>query len=365
VFTQLKQILLRVLTTRAAWPLLLSVGLLCLAGFLALEVVSPARADAQQRNLLLGLVVLLVALIPNVLTIGRFSYLLYGLALLTLVVVLFTTPINGARRWFMTPWGMQLQPSELAKIATILALGWYLRYRKDMTRWAGLIIPALLALVPAALILIEPDLGTALLFPPVLLAMLFAARIRVKYLLIVCMLALVLAPGLYPLLRPYQQQRVRSLFLQFADDAEHQRGAGYHLQQSKVTLGAGGVMGSGLEGADHIRHGILPEAYTDFIYAVVGSQFGFVGCVSVLLLYLGFAAAGMEIAVGTRDPYGRYVAVGLTFLIVSQALINIAMTVGLAPVVGIALPFVSYGGSSLMGSLLAVGLLLNISIRRR
>jgi len=267
---------------------------------------------------------------------------------------------------FGGPAGTQLQPSELAKITFVLALAWYLRYAKSLRTLEGLIFPFLLALLPFTLILVEPDLGTALLFPLVLYAMLLAAGARMRHLVIIALVAILAMPGAYPFLRPYQQARINSLILTTfnkADD-EHRSGAGYHALVSKRVIGSGGPTGQGGEGVRPITQGLLPAAYTDFIFSVVGAEWGFRGCMIVILLYFGFLAAAVEIASSTRDPFGRLLVVGLACTILFQATINLHMTVGIMPVVGVALPFVSYGGSSLLTSLLAVGLLLNVSVRR-
>jgi len=363
----LRQILLRVLTTHVAWPILISIGLLCTVSILALELVSPERASRQQVWLAVGGGVLLISLLPHYQVIGRIAWALYGFTLLLLVAVFLAPEVAYTHRWFTFPGGTLFQPSELAKISFVLVLAWYLRHRKDLHTLGGLVVPFLLALIPAALILQEPDLGTALLFPLVLFAMLVAARARMKHLVTIAVVALLALPGAYPFLRPYQQTRVLSQIKvvtgQAENDAAYIMGPGHQPYLSKIAIGSGGLTGHGAEGGRAITRS-LPEAYTDFIYAVVGAEWGFVGCTLVLLFYLGFFAASVEIAGSTRDMFGRLLVVGLACMILAQATINLSMTVGLAPVVGVALPFVSYGGSSLLASLLAAELLLNVSVRR-
>lgn len=361
----LKAILLRVLTTHVAWPILISIGLLCTVSILALELVSPERAAKQQIWLCIGAGVILVALFPHYHILGRVAWALYGFTLFLLVAVFFAPEVAYTHRWFTLPGGTQFQPSEVAKISFVLVLAWYLRHRKDLQTLGGLVVPFLLALVPAVLILQEPDLGTALLFPLVLYAMLVAAGARMKHLVLIAVVAILAMPGAYPFLRPYQQDRIKSQLLVVTgrETEAHRSGDNFQRHMSLVAIGSGGFTGHGAEGGRAIVK-ILPEAYTDFIYAVVGAEWGFVGCALVLLFYLGFFAACIEIGGSTRDMFGRLLVVGLACIILGQATINLSMTVGLAPVVGVALPFVSYGGSSLLTSLLAAGLILNVSVRR-
>lgn len=365
----LKKILLRVLTTRSAWPVLVCVGLLCAVSLLALDLASPERADKQRLWLLIGSGVVFLALLPSYNLLGRLAIAFYGLTLLLLVAVFFAPEVQYTHRWFVLPiggpGGTQLQPSELAKISFIMLLAWYLKYAKNVDTLEGLLLPFALAIVPAGLILVEPDLGTALLFPLVLYAMLLAAGARMRHLMVIALVAVLAMPGAYPFLRPYQQERIRSLALTVmghADEA-HRSGPGYQAYQSQLAISSGGLTGQGAAGARAISQ-MLPEAYTDFIYAVVGAAWGLLGCGLVILLYLGLFGAAMEIAASTRDLYGRLLVVGLACTLLFQATMNLLMTVHIMPVVGVALPFVSYGGSSLLTSLLAAGLLLNVSIRR-
>jgi rod shape determining protein RodA len=362
----LRKILSRILTTRMAWPILICVALLCATSLFALQLADPARASKQQLWLLIGGIVVFISLLPHYNFLGRIAYGLYTLTLLLLIAVFFAPEIAFTHRWFVLPGGTQLQPSELAKIAFVLVLAWHLRYSKNLRTLEGLLWPFLLALIPFCLILIEPDLGTALLFPLVLYAMLLAAGARLRHLLTIAFVAILAMPGAYPFLRPYQQQRIVSQITEVwgrADEA-HRSGPGYQAFHSQIAIASGGPSGQGGEGAKPIQQGLLPYAYTDFIYAVVGAEWGFMGCGLVILFYLGFLAAAVEIAASTRDLYGRLLVIGLACTILFQAIINMNMTVGILPVVGVALPFISYGGSSLLTSLLAAGLLLNVSVRR-
>ncbi len=366
-----KFLLSRLITTRIAWPLLLAIGLLCAASVQALKISAPDLVQKQQVYMALGTLLMLGIVLVNYQWIGRFSFAFLILVVVTLGAVLLTNPINGSRRWFILPGGVQLQPSELAKMAFVLALAWYLRFRKNHRELAGLIGPFLIMFVPMGLVMVEPDLGTALLFPPTLYAMLIAAGVRIRHLLLITLIVVCALPGLFPLLQGYQKQRIIDMITQIKEHATGNnseqpdyRGSRFQQHQCEIALGSGGNWGQGPEGGDIIKRGFLPEAHTDCIFAVVGIQWGFAGCVMVLLLYLAFFGAAMEIAGSTKEPFGRLVAVGLSSMILFQAIINMAMVVGVLPVVGIALPFISYGGSSLVANMIAVGVLLNISVRR-
>ncbi len=344
--------------------MLMAVALLFIASMLAVHASAPGRVAAQQLHMIIGLVVLVGVMIPNYQRIGSLSYIFLFGACLLLGAVLLASPIKGSHRWFLLPGTIAFQPSELAKPAFVLAVAWYLHFRKDCRTLGSLVVPFLITIIPMGMILVEPDLGTALLLPFTLYAMLIAAGARFRHLLLIAIIALVALPGFYPFMHTYQKQRIIAMFEQGQGTARQLRGDMYQQHQSKITEGSGGLWGQGLSGADHVRHGLLPEAYNDFIFAVVGNQWGFAGSAGVLLLYLAFYGAALEIAASTDEPFGRVMVVGLSSLIVMQAMINIAMTTGLCPVVGIALPFVSYGGSSLVTDMLAVGLMLNVSVRR-
>lgn len=291
------------------------------------------------------------------------SYPIYGCCLLLLVLVFFMPAKNYSHRWI--PLGlMDFQPSEIAKLAFIAALARYLMHRESFRTWRGLAVPFLMAVVPIALILKEPDLGTSLLFIPVLFAMLFAAGARPRHLATVALLGILASPFLWMQMSAEQKSRIVSVFTQ-KTGGEAPRGDGYHLHQSKQVLALGGVFGSRITGMPlkSRRAYHLPESRTDFVFCLVGERWGLIGCLAVLILYCVIFARGLLIAGETRDPYGRLLAVGIVSLIGSQVLINTAMAVGLLPITGMTLPLMSYGGSSLLTMCLALGLLVNIALR--
>jgi cell division protein FtsW (lipid II flippase) len=259
---------------------------------------------------------------------------------------------------------MNFQPSELAKLAFILAVSRYLMYRENYRRLSGLAIPFALTFVPMGLILKEPDLGTALLFLPVLLAMLFAAGAKLTHLSLISFLGVLASPVFWLAMSPEQKSRITTLFLQ-RDGGPTPPGDGYHLHQSKQVLALGGLAGSQFDGTtvdDPLAYH-LPACRTDFVICMIGERWGLVGTLAVLALYLFLIGRGLFIAAATREPFGRLLAVGIVTLLATQTIINVGMTVGLVPVTGITLPLLSYGGSSLLFTCLALGLLMNVSMR--
>lgn len=347
--------------------------ILCTLALMVIGVTGISRGDQLagdtefgSRQLLwivLGWPVVIGVSSINYRILARYSYLILAATLVLLLAVYFCPPINGARRWI--PLGIfNLQPSELAKIAFILALASHLRFRENYRRLSGLLVPFLITLVPVALILKEPDLGTSLLFLPVLYAMLFAAGARPRHLILVASLGIAVLPVLWLGMSPEQQSRITSVFQQ-RDGGPTPRGDGYHLHQSKQLLALGGLYGSEFSGdaVDDPLAYHLPASQTDFVFCMVGERWGLIGCLVTLAIYLVLYGRGLMIAAATREPFGRLIAVGIVALLATQTVINTGMTVGLMPITGLTLPLVSYGGSSLLTTCLAIGLLVNVGLR--
>ncbi len=353
---------------RAPWSILFCTGaliLLGLAGILRGDDMSGTGNFAARQMVWVGLSLpaLLVATFVPYRTLKRFSYPLFAVSLLLLSAVYLLPPRNGARRWI--PLGvMYFQPSELAKLAFVMALAQYLMYRSNYRRLAGLILPFVLTLIPVALILREPDLGTSLLFLPALFAMLFAAGARPRHLTCIGLLGVAVLPALWLGMTAEQKSRVVTVFTQ-RDGGTVPKGDGYQLHQSKQALAFGGLWGSEEMGgiAEEPTTFHLPAGRTDFVFCLVGERFGFCGAALTLLLYLVLFGRGLMIAAGTREPYGRLLAVGIIALLATQTLINVGMTVGLMPITGMTLPLMSYGGSSLLSTCIALGLLMNVGMR--
>jgi cell division protein FtsW (lipid II flippase) len=326
-----------------------------------------------------GIVLMLAALGPSYQKLGRFTYPIYGLVVFMLLLLVvghfldkfglpglpFVPERRATFRWIgMGPF--QIQPSEFMKVALILALARYLRFRSTYRRWRGLIPPFLLTMLPMVLILFQPDLGTLLMLLPVLFAMLFVAGARFRHLAIIILLGCASMPVFYVYgMKGYQRERIQVLFRQNIDDEAWHMDQGYQLRQSKIALGTGGVTGQGYRSGVFVQYdGLLPEEHNDFIFAIIGHQWGLLGGLLVIIAYGVIVLFGLEVATVTNDPFGRLLAIGVVVMIVVQALLNICMTIGLAPITGMTLPFVSAGGSSLWANFIALGLLMNVAKRR-
>ena len=280
--------------------------------------------------------------------------LVAGAAFLCLIVLAMGASVNGARRW-LTVGPVVFQPSELAKVAIAVWAAAYLTQRKPPKTLGELARPlGLVFAVFALLIMLEPDLGTTITLMLMLIGVLVVAGTPMR--LVATSTVLVSAVGLAAIwMEPYRRER----FLSFLNPWHDQLGAGFQSVQAMIGLGSGGVLGKGL-GESLLKMNYLPEAHTDMIFAIIGEELGLIGVMLVLAAYAVFAWAGYSIAIQCKDPFGKRLAVALTTLICGQAIINIAAVLGLAPLTGIPLPFVSAGGSSLVVALAAVGLLLNI-----
>lgn len=289
------------------------------------------------------------------------SYPLYLLTLVLLVLVYFFPARFGARRWI--PLGpISVQPSEIAKLTFIMALSEYLMFRRNHRTVLGLLPPFIMTVLPVLLILKEPDLGTALLFFPVLFGMLYTAGARRWHLIATILLGIAASPVVWMNMSAEQKSRVTAVFLQ-QDGSAPDMGDGYHLHQSKQLLALGGVWGSEWGGmpVENMRAYQLPASRTDFVFCLVGERWGLAGTLGTLLLFSAFVAGGLQLAARTRDPYGRLLCTGIVSILAAQVVINTAMTVGLAPITGLTLPLMSYGGSSLITTGVSIGLLLNIA----
>lgn len=294
---------------------------------------------------------------------GRLSYVLFALAMILLLAVYLFPAVNGARRWIRLG-SVGFQPSELAKLAFVLALARWLMYRENYRRPLGLLPPLAIALVPLVLVLKEPDLGTALVFLPVLFVMLFAAGARRRDLAVCLAAGLVMLPLLWTQMSREQKSRVTALFDQ-AVPGQAPHDDTYQLYQAKQMLALGGFWGSAVAGpaVDDPAAYYLPEARSDFIFCVLGERFGLWGLALVLGLFGLLVAGACRVALQTAEPFARLAATGLAALFAMEVLVNTGMTVGLLPVTGLSLPLVSYGGSGLLVHALAIGLLVNIGLR--
>ena len=308
-----------------------------------------------------GCVALLAALAFDYRRLERSAFIVYVLVLLAVLAVPVLGRIGGgSRRWI--PLGpVSIQPSEFMKLGLVLVLARH--FARTFERGLGLgaaVVPMLLTAVPAAAILAQPDLGTVAILGIVSLTMLMLGGIRLRWFVLLGVVVAVAAPLAWPHLKGYQQKRI----LTFVHPEMDPRGAGYHVLQSKIAVGSGMTWGKGFLRGTQNQLNFLPEQHTDFIFSVFSEEWGFVGALVLLALYLALVLRGIVIASRARDRFGVLLVLGLTAIVFWQAVINVGMTTGLLPVVGIPLPFFSYGGSSLLCLLIGIGLTMNVSMRR-
>jgi len=320
-------------------------------------------ASRQMLRFIPGLMLLLLVAIIDIRHWVRYAYLLYFAALGLLAAVEIMGVVGmGARRW--VDLGLfQLQPSEVMKVALVLALARYYHglTKEDVGRLRSLVAPAVLILVPAALVVRQPDLGTAVLLLATGAAIMFAAGVRLWVFGAAIVAVLAAIPLVWRLaLHGYQKERV----LTFINPERDPLGAGYHITQSKIALGSGGMSGKGFMQGTQSHLSFLPEKQTDFIFTMLAEEFGMIGGLVLIGLYVVIIAYGFAIAVRARSQFGRLVAMGLISTFFLCVFINMAMVMGLIPVVGIPLPLVSYGGTSMMSLLIGFGLIMCISVHR-
>jgi rod shape determining protein RodA len=309
-----------------------------------------------------GTVAMVVAFVFNYKSYERWAHVIYLICLLMLIAVLFYGKyVAGSRRWLVLG-PLSIQPSEMVKLAVILVLAkYYARVvRTDGIRMRELITPVILTVIPFLLIVRQPDLGTAMMVALIAGSITLYIKIERRTLLVLIVSGTLMIPMVWSLLKGYQKQRI----LTFLNPERDPLGAGYHIIQSKIAIGSGMITGKGYFKGSQNTLEFLPEQHTDFIFSVLSEEWGLIGSVLLLTIFLLIILAGLQIAQRSRDPFGTILAVGVTAMISWQVFINIGMVMGLLPVVGVTLPFISYGGSSVITNMAAVGLLLNVSMRR-
>jgi len=344
------------------------VVIICATGIVNLYSAGYNRGEGtplyikQLYWLAVGLGVMCVTLTYDYRHLEKLSYPIYILSILLLVAVMFGGKVvSGSRRWL--PLGpLAFQPAELAKIGIILAMATYFNRRTRMEAMGlkELIVPGVLVMIPVALIIKQPDLGSGILVALVAASMILFVGVRWRTLMGCGLTLVMLSPVLWHFLKDYQRQRV----LTFLDPGRDPLGAGYHILQSMIAVGSGQFWGKGFLQGTQSQLYFLPEQHTDFVFSVFAEEWGFVGSAVLLLLFTALALWGLSVARDCKERFGHLLAVGVTALIFWQIFINLCMVTGFLPVVGIPLPLFSYGGSSLITTLLGVGFLLNIRMRR-
>jgi rod shape determining protein RodA len=309
-----------------------------------------------------GLTAMVICFLFNYKILYRLAHPIYVVSIILLICVLFFGKyVGGSRRWLiMGP--VSLQPSELVKIAVIITLA---RHYAEIVNVKGLtlrqlFVPMILTLIPFILIVKQPDLGTAMLILLISGSMTVFAKIERRSFVYIIAAGSITIPTVWFFLKGYQKQRILSFFNPDRDPL----GAGYHIIQSKIAIGSGMMTGKGfLKGTQNALN-FLPEQHTDFIFSVLAEEWGFMGSMVILFIFLAVIIWGLNIALKCRDPFGTILSVGITAIIFWQVFINVGMVMGLMPVVGVPLPFISYGGSSVCTMMICMGILLNISMRR-
>jgi rod shape determining protein RodA len=364
--------------TNLPWGMVGLVSLIALIGLAAVysaTYTSRGPSSLYYKQLIwisIGMFVMCVTIIPDYHTVARYAYVLYAISIVLLVLVMaFGKTGMGAQRWLAIG-SFAFQPSELAKLSITLALA---RYFAEDPRQGGyglrdLAVPGIMVLVPLLLVLKQPDLGTALMLLLTASLMIILAGVQLRSVFIVLitgatLLSLVLFVSpvqrkIWGSLKPYQQNRIKA----FLDPSSDKLGSGYHANQSKIAVGSGQIIGKGFRKGTQSQMAFLPERHTDFIFAVIAEETGFLGAGFLLLLYLVLLLMGVDTARNAKDRLGVFMASGIVAMLSLYVLINVGMAVGLVPVVGVPLPLVSYGGTSIVTTFLALGVLLNIQTRR-
>ncbi len=346
-------------------------GLVLLLAFIGLAVLFSASRGAssvtpyyaKQAGFFFAgiLLALLIMCIDSRFLVSIAPVLYVGAVVILVAVILFAKPVKGGQRWL--PIGpLHLQPSEQTKLIVVYALAWYLSLIKERVRSLPFFLLTFAIVgVPGMLILKQPSLGTALALAPVPIVMLWVAGCKWWHLLLVVLAGMALAPVAYHKLEPYQRQRL----LSFVDPEADPKGTGWQIRQSKITIGSGGFSGKGFRQGTQTMLNYLPEHHTDFIFSLLAEEHGFIGALVVLGLYLTFLLRGLKLALKASEMTNALLAAGCVTILAFHVFVNVAITLGLMPVTGIPLPFLSYGGSFYMTTMMCVGTLLHVPVRKQ
>lgn len=341
-------------------PLLAMAGLLLLTALIMMGSASPERIGNQMLNIGVALLVMrVVAQIPPQ-RLMHMALPVYVFGILLLVgVALFGDISKGARRWLNLGF-MRIQPSEMMKIAMPLMLAWYFQRHEAMLRLRDYAVAAVILLVPTALIARQPDLGTSILVFAAGFYVIFLAGLPWKIILGMVGAAAAGAPMVWGLLHDYQRSRILTLL----DPEKDPLGKGFHIIQSTIAIGSGGVLGKGWGQGTQAQLEFIPERHTDFIFSVLSEEFGLLGNTALLILYALLIARGMMIAINAPTLFSRLLAGAITLIFFTYAFVNMGMVSGILPVVGVPLPFISYGGTALVTLFVGIGILMSIHRHR-
>jgi rod shape determining protein RodA len=349
------------------WALVAAIAALCTLGVVMIYSTTAARTSVhplyitQLYAIVVGIGVMLFTLTLDYRAFTEKSHLIYIALLAVLVYVMFFGTVEmGARRWIFLKY-VNLQPSEFAKVGVALVLAKFFGENRGAPAWTDLAVAGLVTIVPLGLIAKEPDLGTAVTLLPVFVAIAYLAGMQMRIFGVICLVFLLAAPLAWRFaMSPYQKTRISS----FLDPSQDAKGAGYQQIQARITVGSGGLFGKGFKHGTQGQLQFLPVAHNDFIYSVLAEEQGFAGVLVALGLYLFVILRSLEAARLAKDRLGSYLVIGVLASFTFQVIYNITMSAGLAPVKGLTLPLMSYGGSSMIATLAGFGLILNVRMRR-
>ena len=347
------------------YPLLGLIITLFFVGLAALYSISNGDFNSwplkHSQRFILGLIIFFLVIFFDLRLIFGYAYVIFFLSIISLVIIpFFGIESNGATRWINIA-GISLQPSEFVKYTLILALAKYFHsINNDSSFIKTLIIPLIITIVPVLLVITQPDLGTALIILIGGISLFWISGLNYKYFIVGVFSILCFLPVLWQYLKDYQKDRVLTFFNPERDPL----GNGYHIMQSKIALGSGGIFGKGYMEGTQSHLNFLPEMQTDFIFTMLGEEFGFTGTLLILLIYAALIMISIRLALKSRSLFSKYLSLGVCNVFFIYVFVNIGMVTGLLPVVGVPLPFISYGGSSMLAVMFGFGLLMNCYINR-
>lgn len=353
------------------WGILICSIILLLIGLVALFSATQESGYSEFKKqilwFLISIPIIIIVMLIDYNTIAKFSPFFYGIFILLLIGVLFTEPVNGARSWYEITETLKFQPSELAKIFVIMFIATAIvkiqsKNKNEINKILKLMLILLIIGVPLLLIIVQPDYGTAMAFIVATCLMLFVAGINKKYIIVAFLILAISIPLVYMYILPEHAKTRIQVFLNPNLDP---RGAGYNIIQSKLAIGAGQLFGMGLLKGNQTQLGYLYPKTTDFIFSVIGEELGFICGATVIILYIIMITKSIYVAKTAKNDLGSYIAIGIAGIFLFHMIENIGMTMGLLPITGVPLPFVSYGGSSMITNFICIAMLLNISGRRQ
>jgi len=353
------------------WGILICCIVLLVIGCTALySATQETENDELKKQIMWALIsipIMIVVIFVDYELIAKLSPIFYGVFLILLIAVLFTPAVNGATSWFNITDSIKFQPSEFAKVFVIIFLSYAIsniqkKGREEINKPLKLLAVLSIVIVPVLLIIIQPDYGTAIAFIMATVLIIFTSGINKKYIIATVLIIAIALPLVYFFVLPEHAKSRIDVFLNPDLDP---RGAGYNIIQSKLAIGSGKLFGMGLLKGNQTQLGFLYPKTTDFIFSVIGEELGLIGAGAVIILYVILITKAVYVAKTAKDDLGSYIAMGIVGIFLFHMIENIGMTMGLLPITGVPLPFVSYGGSSLITNFICIGLLLNISGRRQ